>query len=115
MGRYIKETDYQTGVDGCHYPGSPRPPLNGITQPNPILIDNAANKWGDIVGFGKLSIEHYRAANRVPCSATVYQRMKIACNVSTYQSYKDNVLVSTIGVSTITVTRDGVTAGPITY
>lgn len=103
MGRYLRETNAAPGEDDCWYPGSPRPPFTEVTQLEPFPIDNEDNKYGDIVGWGDLSIEHYRSMLRAPCENRTPQRMSISCGVApTWSAFKDNLLRNTIGVTTVT-------------
>jgi hypothetical protein len=116
-GRYIRETDYATGHDSCWYSGSPIPKFDGVTQPNPFVL-SANNAYTDTIGFGSTAVNHYRSHGDAPCSAHIYQQMQIACGwpgFETYHGVQNNILIAEIGTTTVTSTRDGVQAGPITY
>ena len=108
-GRQIKETDYATAVDNCWYPDSSVPKVLGVTNPFPATL-GSDNVYKDRIGLGAVAIIHYRAANRAPCAVVVSQRMKIACdtrtvlgNVTSWEQFKDNILVSFIGSSLSTL------------
>ena len=95
--------------DSCWFAQSQFPPQTTIT--GGTWVADAAQAWGaDSVGWAPQLITYYRGQNRAPCGFSWGQRMYIACAESPDPSYKDNILVATIGVSTITVSRDGVSA-----
>jgi len=109
-GRKYRETNYATGFDRCWHWGSPVMKFEGITQPNPFNL-GSSNTYTDEIGWGTEAIKHYRNHGDAPCNTTLYQQMQIACGaegVETYHYVQNNVLVAEIGVTTLTVTRDGV-------
>ena len=68
--------------------------------------------------WGPTSVSHYRTHGDAPCDSHIYQQMQIACGplgFETYHGVQNNILISEIGTTTVTVTRDGVQAGPVSY
>jgi len=112
-GYQVQETSPTVGVDTCYFydPNLPgNAPTTGITGGNWTIGNN--NTWGpDKVGWKTAGVAYFRANNRVPCHATVYQQMQFYCTADNFwHNYGPvNTLQITITATTVSSERAGVT------
>lgn len=104
-GVQVTERDPGGGGDNCWFPGSAYAPWTSITGGTWNV--GANNYWGDDwVGWFTHAVLYYRAQGRAPCSNTMPQAMDVVCSGGNV-NYKQHNLHATIGVTTVTSTRDG--------
>jgi hypothetical protein len=115
-GRYVRETDYSPGIDGCYYTGSTVPEWTAVSNQNPQKL--GGNFFLDTIGWTNANIIHYRSAGRTPCNVNLFQRTGIACghesNV-TWFTVDSRVLVAEINPTTLRTSRGSLVVGPINY
>ena len=122
-GRTVKEEVAGSGTDTCKatYPQSPYAAATSITSPNHTWTVDSNQQWmWDYVGWRSVPpdpnveplgpVLYYRSVNAAPCYSSFPQRMVISCVSGGYVPYRDNVLRSDVGTTTVTSTRDGVDA-----
>jgi hypothetical protein len=95
--RDVEEGVASAGVDTCHFSGSMVAPFTNVTGGTWTVAGGDTsgqyNTWGfDQVGWFASNVNYYRtqaAAHKttLPCSATLYQSMKIMCNANTWVVY----------------------------
>jgi hypothetical protein len=108
-GRTVSEHTAMTGSDWCHYPESIYDPYDdlGIYEGRSITLDNTS-RYFDKMGRNPNVVEYYRNEWQAPCTATVYQLMRIDCAMGT-SDYKNNTHTYTITETTVQSTRSGAT------
>jgi len=106
-GCQVTEADPGGGTDGCWFSGSAISPQTGITGGTWTV--GASNFWGDdFVGWGSGAVTYYRNQGRAPCSFSWPQSMRIVRPGGNVQ-YVRNRLLGTIGTTTVSSSRAGVT------
>ena len=101
----VTEADGGGGADTCHFPGSAFAPFTAVTGGTWDV--DASNRWGDdFVGWFGPAVNFYRTNGRAPCSATFTQSMRVVRPGGNVE-YRQNVLTSDIGLTTVSSTRDG--------
>jgi hypothetical protein len=107
-GVNLQEADGGGGTDGCWFPNSTVPKLDKITGGSWTV---SAGNWydPDYVGWTMASVNYYRSQhqNRLPCSFSFPQLMQIVITPQNAITYQTNTLGCTIGVGTVSSTRDG--------
>jgi hypothetical protein len=111
-GRSVEEFDGGTepNNDGCWFPNPVVAKADHLTPaPNPWSV-GSNNTWGpDQIGYPPAAVAFYRNHGRAPCTVTVIQRMAISCGISNL-TYEVHTIVIYIGLDSVSITRDGVTA-----
>jgi len=108
-GRQVSERDPGGTTDDCWRQGDPADHhVIGVTGGNWSVASN--NTWGpDYEGYPEAVINYFRSHNRVPCGATVPQRMVIYCGLVSTLPYTNNTLGLAIAATTISSIRNGQT------
>src|SRR5581483_8488629 len=107
-GIQVTERDPGGGADNCYFNGSAIASATSISGGTwPV---RAKNLWGaDFVGWTTGGVIYYRAQNRVPCNGPIPQAMDVITPNGNLH-YRTNILDYTIGITTVSSTRDGHTA-----
>jgi hypothetical protein len=111
-GISVEEVDGGGGTDGCHFTGSAMTEYDHLTGGGTWTI--VAGNWYDAydaIGWGIADIIYYRSnppgSPSAQCSTTLTQCMVVDCPCS-IDEYTNHPIILTIGTTTITGERDGV-------
>jgi hypothetical protein len=103
FGRTVTENVSLT--DHCWFSGSVIPEQTGTNAPPADIINNG---YEDVVGWLPVAVNYYRSQMRAPCSFSATQQMSIDC-ASGPVAYIVNGLGATIGITTVSSSRQGQT------
>lgn len=111
-GRFVTEWNYAPASDQCDIPGDSFDPIIGLPDGTGYVLDDT-NVYTDLVGWASNYVTYYRAQGRAPCSAFVYQEMRIDCSFFGDCAFKQNVLMHYIGTTQVSAGRDNAVASRV--
>jgi hypothetical protein len=95
--------------DSCYFPNSAIPDLSDGHTLNKSTVITGSEQFDDLLSFGSTATNYYRAQNRAPCAAILYQAIALNCASSAGSDWDvaGHQLILSIGVTGVGACKDG--------